>query len=115
MSVRLEIDVTEADIDGGTSTPGGCPVALAANRALAAAGYGGRHYASFLPSRPADTALRVCDGRTGDIVCFADGVPAEAIRFGRAFDAWRCGGTNTKKRPRPVSFAAGVPLGRPGV
>lgn len=96
--MRLKVSVTDEDIDNGRDLCDSCPVALAANRALAEAGYGAQHwterwYATFDPYGVAGGLEVYRAAETGlgaEQACHAPPpfVPPEAMEFAVAFDEW---------------------------
>jgi hypothetical protein len=124
----LRIDVTPADVAAGTTDPASCPVALAATRALRAAGFGWDCRAEWEPYR----AFEEPDGFTvwDDLATWhgplcrvpVGGVPARAYDFASGFDDWHDQDAGEKEstdpefpRPGPFSFELELPLEPPRV
>lgn len=121
--MRLAVAVTEEDIDRGTDLPASCPVALALNRELAAAGFPGFR-AEWEPYRAfcEPEGLRITAGRYGPdfrVVC-QRGVhdcPWEMYEFASLFDDWyrhdpEDDGPDAEvpDRPGPITFTLDLPL-----
>jgi hypothetical protein len=122
----LRIDVTRADVAAGTTDPASCPVALAATRALHAAGFGRHCRAEWEPYRAFEEpeGFTVWDDLAmwGGPLCRVPvgGVPARAADFASDFDDWYRQEDEEKvsadpefSRPGPFSFELEVPLQAP--
>jgi hypothetical protein len=124
----LKIDVTQEDIDNGTTDPAFCPVALATTRALQAVGFGRYCRAEWEPYR----AFVEPEGFTvwDDLAAWdgplcrvpVGGVPARAYDFASDFDDWYDQSEEEKAsagpefpRPGPFSFELELPLQAPRV
>lgn len=109
--MRLEVNVTPADIAAGELSCNCCPIALAATRALRAllGDQGGDLHAEFdheSTDWPGGLSIhrRVLENRTRIVGCVpARSCPREAIDFAKDFDAWKEGEWDGP--PGPVSFA----------
>lgn len=119
--MKLKIDVTQEDIDGGNDRPESCPVALAGTRALAEAGYGDLRmewepYHAFC--KPA--GLTLWGYRDGSDRVLArvpvEKVDHEAYEFASLFDDWYRDDPEDREEdegpPTPFSFAVNLPLKR---
>jgi hypothetical protein len=122
----LKIDVTQEDIGRGITLPALCPVALAATRALRAAGLEQYHaewepYCAFAEAGGFAVwdDLDTWDGPACRVP--VDVVPEEAYDFASDFDDWY--GQDAAEResadpefpcPGPFSFELELPLEPPG-
>lgn len=118
--MRLEIVVTEADIDCGIgAAPDSCPIALAGARALEAAGYRG-WWLTWQPHslRDGEGGLTVWapgSERHGRPTCriAASEVDARAAAFADEFDDWYAeeeDDAQSLDRPAPIRFEVDLPL-----
>jgi hypothetical protein len=91
--MRLQVEVTQEDIDNGTTECAGCPIALATTRALAAAGFP-KCCAEWEPYRAFSkpTGLSIYDTepvrRTLVLAVPVEDCPDEMYDFARHFDDW---------------------------
>lgn len=121
--MRLTIDVTMADIDEGDDSCAGCPVAIAATRALHEAGFDKEWQAKYEPYRA------FCTPAGFEILYRGETVLAlpphefseEAYEFASMFDDWfrqeYRGEESTEEepweRPDPFSFTVDIDLAVP--